>query len=120
MKKLVAEACRGLQWAARGDERHGCGERREMTIAPSRATSYVGTSVHHPTAKLERLNAARLDATDEDEKRKLHRVDLLVLDDLALHRLEATETQRLLRADRRTPPQSLHDHHFEPGSHRRS
>ena len=39
-----------------------------------------------------RLNAARLDATYEDEMRKLHRVELLVLDDLGLHRLEATET----------------------------
>jgi DNA replication protein DnaC len=39
-----------------------------------------------------RLKAARLDGSYEDEVRKLHRVDLLVLDDLALHRLEATET----------------------------
>jgi DNA replication protein DnaC len=28
----------------------------------------------------------------EDEMRKLHRVELLIIDDLALHRLEATET----------------------------
>ncbi|MFI5783520.1 ATP-binding protein [Nocardia sp. NPDC051570] len=39
-----------------------------------------------------RLRGARLDGSYEDEMRKLHRVDLLVLDDLALHRLEATET----------------------------
>jgi DNA replication protein DnaC len=39
-----------------------------------------------------RLKAARLDASYEDEMRKLHRVDLLILDDLALHRLEAVET----------------------------
>ncbi|BBY43577.1 hypothetical protein MCEL_18720 [Mycolicibacterium celeriflavum] len=39
-----------------------------------------------------RLRGARLDATYEDEMRKLHRVELLIIDDLALHRLEATET----------------------------
>jgi DNA replication protein DnaC len=39
-----------------------------------------------------RLKAARLDASYEEEMRKLHRVELLVLDDLALHRLEAVET----------------------------
>lgn len=39
-----------------------------------------------------RLRAARLDASYEDEMRKLHRVDLLILDDLALHRLEVTDT----------------------------
>src|SRR3954470_17936634 len=39
-----------------------------------------------------RLRAARLDGSYDDEMRKLHRVDLLVLDDLALHRLEITET----------------------------
>lgn len=41
---------------------------------------------------LKRLKAARLDASYEEEMRKLHRVDLLILDDLALHRLEAVET----------------------------
>lgn len=41
---------------------------------------------------LKRLKAARLDASYEEEMRKLHRVDLLILDDLALHRLEATGT----------------------------
>ena len=39
-----------------------------------------------------RLRGARLDGSYEDEMRKLHRVDLLILDDLALHRLEAIET----------------------------
>lgn len=39
-----------------------------------------------------RLKAARLDASYDEEMRKLHRVDLLILDDLALHRLEAVET----------------------------
>ena len=39
-----------------------------------------------------RLRGARLDGTYEDEMRKLHRVELLIIDDLALHRLEATET----------------------------
>ncbi|MFI5541654.1 MULTISPECIES: ATP-binding protein [unclassified Nocardia] len=39
-----------------------------------------------------RLRGARLDGSYEDEMRKLHRVDLLILDDLALHRLEAVET----------------------------
>jgi DNA replication protein DnaC len=48
-----------------------------------------GHTVHTERADklFKRLNAARLDATYEDEMRKLHRVDLLVLDDLALHRL---------------------------------
>nr|WP_257000460.1 ATP-binding protein [Mycobacterium avium] len=39
-----------------------------------------------------RLRGARLDGTYEDEMRKLHRVELLIIDDLALHRLETTET----------------------------
>jgi DNA replication protein DnaC len=41
-----------------------------------------GHTVHTERADklFKRLNAARLDATYEDEMRKLHRVDLLVLD----------------------------------------
>ncbi|GFG99507.1 hypothetical protein MTIM_53860 [Mycobacterium timonense] len=39
-----------------------------------------------------RLRGARLDGSYEDEVRKLHRVELLIIDDLALHRLETTET----------------------------
>lgn len=51
-------------------------------------------SVHTERADnmFKRLRGARLDSTYEDEMRKLHRVELLILDDLALHRLEATET----------------------------
>jgi DNA replication protein DnaC len=53
-----------------------------------------GHSVHTERADklFKRLKAARLDATYEDEMRRLHRVELLILDDLALHRLETTET----------------------------
>jgi DNA replication protein DnaC len=53
-----------------------------------------GHSVHAERADklFKRLKAARLDASYDEEMRKLHRVELLVLDDLALHRLEATET----------------------------
>ena len=39
-----------------------------------------------------RLRAARLDNTLQAEIRKLARVDLLILDDFALRRLDATET----------------------------
>jgi len=39
-----------------------------------------------------RLRGARLDGSYDDEMRKLHRVDLLIIDDLALHRLETTDT----------------------------
>lgn len=39
-----------------------------------------------------RLHGARLDGSYEDQMRTLHRVDLLIIDDLALHRLETTET----------------------------
>jgi len=39
-----------------------------------------------------RLRAARLDATYEQEFRRLLRVDLLILDDLVLEALDATET----------------------------
>jgi DNA replication protein DnaC len=51
-------------------------------------------SVHTERADklVKRLRGARLDATYEDEMRKLHRVELLIIDDIALHRLEATET----------------------------
>nr|WP_232327046.1 ATP-binding protein [Mycobacterium sherrisii] len=51
-------------------------------------------SVHTERADklFKRLRAARLDGSYEDEMRQLHRVELLIIDDLALHRLEATET----------------------------
>jgi DNA replication protein DnaC len=53
-----------------------------------------GHTVHAERADklFKRLKAARLDGSYDEEMRKLHRVELLVLDDLALHRLEATET----------------------------
>ena len=51
-------------------------------------------SVHTERADklFKRLRGARLDGTYEDEMRKLHRVELLIIDDLALHRLETTDT----------------------------
>jgi DNA replication protein DnaC len=51
-------------------------------------------TVHHERADklFKRLRGARLDNSHEDEMRKLHRVELLIIDDLALHPLEATET----------------------------
>ena len=51
-------------------------------------------SVHTERADklFKRLRGARLDGTYEDEMRKLHRVELLIIDDLALHRLETIET----------------------------
>lgn len=39
-----------------------------------------------------RLKTARLDHTYDEEIRKLHRVELLILDDLALHPLDAVQT----------------------------
>jgi AcrR family transcriptional regulator len=53
-----------------------------------------GHSVHAERADklFKRLKAARLDASYDEEMRRLQRVDLLVLDDFALHRLDATET----------------------------
>lgn len=53
-----------------------------------------GHGVHSERADklFKRLKAARLDGSYEDEMRRLHRVDLLMIDDLALHRMEATET----------------------------
>jgi len=51
-------------------------------------------SVHAERADklFKRLPSARLDHTHDDELRKLHRIDLLILDDLALHPLDATDT----------------------------
>jgi DNA replication protein DnaC len=51
-------------------------------------------SVHAERADklFKRLRAARLDRTHNDELRKLHRIDLLIPDDLALHPLDATDT----------------------------
>ena len=51
-------------------------------------------SVHTERADelFKRLRATRLDATYEHEMRKLHRADLLIIDDPELHWLEATET----------------------------
>src|SRR6478752_4764353 len=50
-----------------------------------------GHSVHTERADklFKRLRGARLDSTYEDEMRKLHRIELLII---ALHRLETTET----------------------------
>jgi hypothetical protein len=39
-----------------------------------------------------RLRAAQLDDTYDEEMRKLHRVELLILDDLALQPLDAMQT----------------------------
>jgi DNA replication protein DnaC len=39
-----------------------------------------------------RLKAAQLDHTYDEEMRKLHRVELLIIDDLALHPLDAVQT----------------------------
>ena len=49
-------------------------------------------SVHIERADklFKRLRAARLDNTHEDEMRKLHRVELLIIDDLALQPLDAS------------------------------
>lgn len=44
---------------------------------------------------LKRLKASRLDQSYEAELRKLIRVDLLILDDFALHSFDRTETQDL-------------------------
>src|SRR5207302_5900632 len=41
---------------------------------------------------LKRLKASRLDGTYEAEMRRLIAVDLLVLDDFAIHRMDAAET----------------------------
>jgi len=51
-------------------------------------------SVHTERADklFKRLKAARLDHTYDEEIRKLHRVELLILDDLALHPLDALQT----------------------------
>ena len=51
-------------------------------------------SVHTERADklFKRLRGARLDGSYEDEMRKLHRVELLIIDDLALHRLETIDT----------------------------
>ena len=45
-----------------------------------------------PSEVANAVRAARLDATYEQELRRLLRVDLLVLDDFALEALDATET----------------------------
>lgn len=42
---------------------------------------------------LKHLKASRLDSSHDAEMRKLIRVDLLILDDFALHAFDATETQ---------------------------
>lgn len=75
---------------------HGPGRRRKTFLA--NALGHIAVRRHHTvhterTDKLfKRLRGARLDGSYEDEMGKLHRVDLLILDDLALHQLEATET----------------------------
>ena len=53
-----------------------------------------------------RLRAARLDNTLDAEMRRLAHVELLIIDDFALRPLGRHRDRRLLRARRRTPPQS--------------
>jgi DNA replication protein DnaC len=55
--------------------------RRKYTVCTERADKLF-----------KRLKAARLDHTYDEEMRKLHRVELLILDDLALHPLDAVQT----------------------------
>ncbi len=65
---------------------------------PANALGHIAVrrnrSVHTERADklFKRLHGARLDGSYDDEMRKLHRVDLLIVDDLALHRFEAPET----------------------------
>jgi hypothetical protein len=63
-------------------------------VDPGRGAGNVHHTVHTERADklFKRLRGARLDGSYEDEIRKLHRIDLLIIDDLALHRLAATET----------------------------
>ncbi|HEY5273707.1 MAG TPA: ATP-binding protein [Acidimicrobiales bacterium] len=55
-----------------------------------------------------RLKAARLDASYDQEMRKLIGVDLLLLDDFALQPLDMLENSGHLRALRRTTPLEIH------------
>ena len=63
--------------------------------ALGRIAARRGHSVHAERADnlFKQLKAVRLDGSYDEEMRKLHRVDLLVLELFALHRLEATETK---------------------------
>jgi DNA replication protein DnaC len=65
---------------------------------------------------LKRLKASRLDGTYEAEMRRLIAVDLLVLDDFAIHRMDAAETGGRLRARGRAPPPPLHHRRVQPGA----
>ncbi len=73
-------------------------------------------SVHFSRADqlLKRLKAARIDATYEQELRRLLRVDLLIIDDFALEPLDGTETHDLLSGRRRAAPPLLHRVHLQP------
>ena len=75
-----------------------------------------GRSVHTERADklFKRLRGARLDGTYEDEMRKLHRVELLIIDDLALHHLEATETTDFYELIVERHRNGFHDHHQQP------
>ncbi|WP_414635800.1 hypothetical protein [Amycolatopsis sp.] len=65
-----------------------------------------------------RLKAARLDHTYDEEMRQPHRIEPLMLDDPAPHPAGYVADQRLLPTDRGTPPAGLH--HPPTGSRRRS
>ncbi len=95
----------GLQRARDGTGRSGkdLPGQRIRVIAARRHQS-----VHTERADklFKRLRGARLDGTYDDEMRKLHRVELLIIDDLALHRLEATETTDFYWQSPKTPPRN--------------
>jgi hypothetical protein len=57
---------------------------------------------------------SRPDNSVEAEMRALARVEVLILDDLALQAMDATQTSDFLRADRRAAPQDQHHRHQQP------
>jgi DNA replication protein DnaC len=92
-----------MVWAGRRDARarhhptppgRSVCHRRAAQAAPTYIAVQRQHSVHTERADklFKRLRGARLDGSYDDEMRQLHRVEMLIIDDLALHRLEATET----------------------------
>ncbi len=76
--------------------------------AASACTSNAMTGLH------KRLKAARLDASYDQEMRKLIGVDLLVIDDFALQPLDMARDRRRLRALRGATPRQGHRADVEP------
>jgi len=85
-------AARGARRARPDHGPRGLGRHHRHRAGPRRGPPPALGALRTPTSCSNGCAPPRLDGTYDEELRKLHRVELLILDDLALHPLGTTET----------------------------